>query len=387
MRWLLLLALAGCEAEAPQGSFVFDPSLGATARGLDPNVPILFLNRCADGCTIHPGPDDSRTDHSSIVSEESFISPFPHGDVKWKQTLRCVQELYEPFEIQVTDEDPGDLVHIESIVAGVASEIGMSGIGGIAPFACEVVPNGINFNFAGEIDHPIALCNVVGQESGHTIGLDHQMLCDDPMTYLPSCGEKKFQRVDAECGEFDPRECYCGGEIQNSYIGLLKALGPRVTPVDYGPLVEIKVPQDDEEVKPLFRVFAEVEEDHGVDRVELYIDGIAIGTATSAPYGFVAPASLALGDHVIRVKAFDNAGQEDEDRIDVTLIERLPRPDAGTFDAGEFPGRRPRAEVDAGFVDAGTAVIAEDRGCTCVVPRTTAPWWLLGLALVLRRRR
>ncbi len=386
-RLLLLLVLAGCEAEAPRGTFEVHPELASTARSLVPSPRILFLNRCAGGCTLYPGGEDSRTDHSSIVNEVSTISEFSWGNVKWKQTLRCVQKLYEPFEIQVTDRDPGDVPHVESIVAGFPSEIGRAGIGGIAPFACEVVDNGINFSFAGQYENPIALCNTVGQESGHTYGLDHQMLCDDPMTYLPSCGTKAFQRVDAQCGEFDPRECYCGGRIQNSYLGLLKVLGKRVTPVDYEPLVAIVVPEDEEEVVPLFRVYVDVQEDHAVDHVELFIDGVSVGTATAAPYGFNTSPDLALGEHELLARGYDSAGQEDEDHITVTLKERPPMPDAGFFDAGENPGHQIHPDPDAGFYDAGSRTLAKDSGCTCAGRRPGSSCFVLfGLLLLLAPR-
>lgn len=370
---------------------MFIEDIGASSQGLEPDVQILYLNRCEGGCALTPGPDDSRQNTSSIVPEPVTIAEFPHDDKVWKQTLRCVQEMYEPFEIRVTDQDPGNQPHVESIVAGHPRDLQMAHAGGVSPFTCGVILNGINFTFAELMGHPKALCYTVAQESGHTFGLDHQLLCDDPMTYLPSCGEKEFRRVDADCGERDPRECYCGGTIQNSYLGLLHILGPRVTPIDYTPLVDIVVPYDEEEVEPRFRVFAEIDDDEenpNVEIAELYIDGELIDTTTTAPYGFRTPADVPVGEHEITVRARDRGGQEDSDTITVTVVPERIRPDAGFFDAGPNPGRPARPEQDAGVADAGeTGPLEASDGCTAVPPGTSGPLLLLGLFLLWRRRR
>lgn len=391
---LCLLGVLACrdpKADEPRGSFIFIEDIGTSKQDLEPDVQILYLNRCRGGCTLTQGQDDSRQNTSSIISGTVTLSEFPHEDKVWKQTLRCVQEMYAPFEIQVTDQDPGDVPHVESIVAGHPRDLGMAGAAGVSPFTCGVILNGINYTFAEVIGHPTSLCYTVAQESGHTFGLDHQLLCDDPMTYLPSCGEKEFRRVDAECGEHDPRDCYCGGTIQNSYLGLLQILGPRVTPIDYTPLVDIVVPYDEEEVEPRFRVFAEIdddEEDPNVEAAELYIDGVLIGTTTTAPWGFRTPDDLSVGEHEITVRAWDRAGQEDADTITVTVVPAQIRPDAGFFDAGPNPGRPPRPAPDAGVADAAdTGALETSGGCAAMPPGATSPLLLAGLFLAWRRRR
>jgi hypothetical protein len=127
----------------------------------------------------------------------------------------------------VTDEDPGDAPHFESIVAGYAEDIGAGGAGGIAPFSCGVWGNSINFTFAETLGgNAQVLCEVVAQESGHVMGLEHAYLCEDPMTYLEGCGPKTFQDIDAQCGEFSVSPCGCGNETQNSVQHLLGIFGP-----------------------------------------------------------------------------------------------------------------------------------------------------------------
>ncbi|HRC59089.1 MAG TPA: polyketide synthase, partial [Kofleriaceae bacterium] len=89
-----------------------------------------------------------------------------------------------------------------------------------------VLENAISYTFAALMPEDAeALCVTAAQETGHTFGLDHQMLCNDPMTYLPACGKHYFRRMDAHCGEHDPRPCRCGDAFQNSYLTLLDTFG------------------------------------------------------------------------------------------------------------------------------------------------------------------
>jgi hypothetical protein len=131
--------------------------------------------------------------------------------------VSCVAALYQPFGVVVTDVDPGSAPHFEAIVAGAPGEIGASGIGGVSPFACGVIDNAITYSFANIYGSVQDICDTVAQESAHAFGLEHEYLCEDPMTYLTGCGAKVFQDVDAPCGELAPRDCECGGPTQNSF--------------------------------------------------------------------------------------------------------------------------------------------------------------------------
>lgn len=54
----------------------------AVAAGASSDEPprTLFLNRCVGGCTIEPGADDARTNHSSLVDGTSIVSEWAHSD-------------------------------------------------------------------------------------------------------------------------------------------------------------------------------------------------------------------------------------------------------------------------------------------------------------------
>jgi MYXO-CTERM domain-containing protein len=143
--------------------------------------------------------------------------------------VACVRDQYSRFDLNVVDQDPGEAAHFEAIVAGYPEDIGEGGgVGGIAPFTCNGVwENSINFTFAASLGgNAQVLCEVIAQESGHVMGLEHAYLCEDPMTYLDGCGPKTFQDIDAECGELSVRPCECGNATQNSVQHLLGLFGP-----------------------------------------------------------------------------------------------------------------------------------------------------------------
>jgi MYXO-CTERM domain-containing protein len=206
-------------------------ALTASPAHAEPAGAILYLDRCAGGCSVEPGVDDARADTSSLIAGPATLAEFRHGDAAWSEVVECVRATYAPFAIEVTDVDPGDAPHFEAKVAGEPADIGATGIGGLAPFDCGVIDNALTFSFAniyGDVDD---LCATVAQESAHAFGLEHEILCDDPMTYMDACGPKRFQDVEAPCGGYGERACECGGATQSSYRKLLEALGPAGAPV------------------------------------------------------------------------------------------------------------------------------------------------------------
>lgn len=189
---------------------------------------VIYLNRCAASCTLSPGTDDSRADRSSLLKSTVTVPAFDKGDQAWREVVDCVARLYAPYNIRVTDQDPGAAEHHEAIVAGDPGAAGFPvDFGGIAPFACAEIRNAITYSFANVWPSALDVCETVAQESAHAFGLDHVLLCTDPMTYLPACGPRRFQDVDALCGETEAHACACGGgATQNSHKTLLDVFGP-----------------------------------------------------------------------------------------------------------------------------------------------------------------
>ena len=240
---------------------------------------IIYLNRCVGGCRILPGNNaDSRTNTSPIpvgTATQYEIGEFSGGDDKWAQIVACVQESYAPYNVTVTDQDPGmAVIHHEAIIAGLSSDIGLpaddEGIGEVNG-DCSPYDNGISFTFANQISAVLEICAVASQESGHTWGMDHEFICDDPMTYLDGCGQKYFRNINAQCGEYAARDCKCGG-LQNSHQKLFDVFGPNPTPLA-SPTVTLAVPSNNSTVVNGFDVLGTAMTPRGISHVDLVLNG------------------------------------------------------------------------------------------------------------------
>ncbi len=213
-----------------------------------PALPI-YLNRW--GGTYFAGYDDASNNISSIIEGASAtVGPFQGTDTQWQTVLSCVQQQFAPFNVYVTDIEPTDGGYVEAVVGGTPDQIGQPfGVGGVAPynsFACQVIDDAVVYAFAdvyGTSANGLqSLCETVTQEVAHAFTLDHELLCEDPMTYLDGCGAKTFQNVFSPCGEYEERTCYCGDPAgQNSVQALLTLVGenegvePPPPPDDNGP--------------------------------------------------------------------------------------------------------------------------------------------------------
>lgn len=189
----------------------------------------LHLERCAGGCVYTPGFDNSCLNRSSIVSQTSSISAFEHGEPAWQELVACVQRVLDPYDVAVTDIDPGCTTpHWELVVAGTPGQIGQPpGVAGVSPFTCDVILNAPAFAFANLVTDMRELCWTVTHEFAHLLGADHELLQRDPMTYLDGCLVKRFAAAGADCGESTPRACCTGSSTQDSDALLISALGPR----------------------------------------------------------------------------------------------------------------------------------------------------------------
>ncbi|MBK9069419.1 MAG: hypothetical protein IPL79_00185 [Myxococcales bacterium] len=270
---------------------------------------LIYLNNCnvPDSCLVTYGPEDSRTNHSAIIDvDQGELSPFPYSATVWNDFVQCVRETLLPFDVEVTESDPGNVPHWENMVAGHPNDMGMSSdIAGVSPWSggCAVLNNTITFTYAeNHNESAYQLCWTAVQEVAHSWGLDHEMLVKSPMTYLSGQLPKRFQNVDAFCGEDQNRPCECGPSKQNSWEYLMNLFGPS-TPIP--PTVSISVPPDGARVAQGFAVKAIYNDDVGVEKAELYIDGVLISTGTSEPFVFNAPTDLAPGMHQVVVRAYD----------------------------------------------------------------------------------
>ncbi|MCE9580140.1 MAG: hypothetical protein K8W52_43895 [Deltaproteobacteria bacterium] len=192
---------------------------------------VIFLDGRALAVTA--GDDDAAQLRSSVIAHQRRsrvqVPGWQGGAARWREVVACVRDLYAPFDVEVTDRVPATDDYLRVVVGGRPGDIGASRtFTGLAPFNGGVIPRAIVFAFAAQVGHdPRAVCEVIGMETAHAYGLDHEHDCRDVMTYLPPCGPKVFVDVDARCGEATVRACEGGAATQNSYRRLRDVLGLR----------------------------------------------------------------------------------------------------------------------------------------------------------------
>ena len=219
---------------APPSS-VATSSLRADPSSARARSRTIYLNR--DGAILRPGDNDARLSTSSIVQQPTHLTPWDIDDETWDETVACVRDLYARFDVTVTDEDPGDVPHLEAVFGGHPADVGLpDNVAGVSPFTtdCSVIESSVVFTFTDVLpDDPRVMCEVMAQEIAHSFGADHELLAEDPMTYLDYAGERTFQDELASCGEDSPRPCgidsYVCSRKQNSVQLLASRLGLRGT--------------------------------------------------------------------------------------------------------------------------------------------------------------
>lgn len=208
---------------------------------------VIYLARTP--LELTPGEDDAPAGVSSVVGAKAnkpVKVPGWKGTAKgWKQVVTCVQKLWAPFDVEVTDQRPEGDDYILVAVGGRPGDIGETNkrVGGLAPFSGDVIPKAVVFAFSQQLANQVTpVCETIGMEVAHAYGLDHGYDCKDVMTYLKPCGAKKFLDKDIACGEGKKRPCVGGAATQNSYQRLLAILGPRKVGTAAAPVPEPAAP-------------------------------------------------------------------------------------------------------------------------------------------------
>jgi hypothetical protein len=374
--------------EPPRTSWVWvDPikDLAADAVASDHIAKVIYVNRCVGGCTIQPGQNDARANTSSIANSTAVLSEYMWGQEKWDATMDCIKDVYSPYDVLVTDVDPGqEVFHHEAILAGTPGEIGLGpNIGGIAPSSCSPLNNVISFSFANssasQSGDPLQNCWTVAQESAHAFGLpNHVFNCLDPMTYLPGCGKKFFRNKSFGCGDFEPMPCSCSGATQNSHVELRTVFGDGVQPAP--PTVSILLPNENDQVQNNFIVFWDAQDPRLVAHSELWINGSKYLEVAGHDYSTradnydVATPALPDGYIDIEIKAYNGLGSEAI--ATTTVLKGAPCANADScFDFQECNDGRcayPAAtaqlgdscEIDFHCVDSVCGQVGKSKSCT-----------------------
>ena len=325
---IVALLASTAAADRPRTVVVARPNTDVNPAAVSSNV--IFLDRCANNCNIVSGSDDSRTDRSSIGS--GLLQAFNCGDTVWQQVVSCMKDVFSPYNVTITDVDPGTATHLEIKIAGSPGNIGLpNGVGGIATQTCSSYQsNALVFDFGNVWGCDVnEICSTAAQEIAHTWSLDHVTDRTDPMTYFAYSGVRYYHDgvvCGSDCTDSSGRVCSVGtsgcrgpfGEACNTnmehtchcsstsaqndnmfILGLFGAGNP--TP----PTVTITKPANGASVAPGFAIDSTVTSPYGVTMAELRVDGTLVTTATTLPYVFNAPMTLAPGTHTVEVTGYD----------------------------------------------------------------------------------
>jgi hypothetical protein len=332
---------------------------GATAP-----TNIIFMNRCASGCTVSPGTTDNRTDNSDIATQLSSLAAFNQGDAAWQTVMTCMRGTFSRFNVQITDVDPGTSPHLEVMVAGLASQLKSnpplsSNVGGIADVSCQTIPgncdtfipNAMVFAFANASFYagaPLDICATAAQEIAHTWGLDHVVDNTDPMTYNTFGGMRQY-KDNQQCGSdcFNGQTAFgvtcqgSGGSATHVCLATNTQTQDEVSTIHtlFGssgptPTVSITSPAKNAVVPGGFEIDVTCTATDGVSNVTATIGGVSAGTKTAAPFKFTAPKQLANGPYTISATCTATGGGTATAMVDIT--QGVPCTTAGDCKATEI---------------------------------------------------
>jgi len=345
--WSLAIFLATLAAPAaalaapavrPRSAMVWEPVDPAIARS-QVNSHIIYLNRCpVSGCAVVEGTTSSVSDPVRSSLGHGVLSAFTQGDKVWGTVVDCMKEVYAPFNVQITEVDPGAEPHFEIIFGGKPQELGMeSGLGGVSPFSCmPYIPNSVVFVFDVWDNNAEEICATAAQEIAHSFAIDHGTEPSDPMTYFSYAGRRHYKNAQVQCGSdcdaqhrsplgatctgptFQNHECACGNGAQTQNdVQIIHALFGDVAPSP--PAVRITAPRPGDTVTAGFPVSTEITDDTSVVSAELRVDGELIQSATGNPRGFTGPLQLTDGTHTIEVTGYDDLGTPGRARVQVVV--------------------------------------------------------------------
>ena len=240
---------------------------------------LVFLNRA--GGTYTPGRNNSTNNTSSIPKRNVRVAAYEGTNDDWSKVVACVKDQFASYNVTITDQDPGAAAHIEAVVGDGPQALDLdAGVGGISPFTCGVIERSIVYVFSKVLRGVQSECEVIAHEVGHSLGLEHEYLCEDPMTYLHGCGEKTFQDRPAQCGTYSAVACECGKPTQNTVEKLLANVGPAIDepndpptdPEDAAPQITVLSPANGATLpgNSDLSVSVQVSDDDGISDVRLY---------------------------------------------------------------------------------------------------------------------
>jgi len=217
---------SGTDAAAADGAS--SDAADDAAPCVPPGSPVvLFLDRAGGSWT--PGATDSRSNLSALLGAATSVPAWTIAPASWTALMACVVQKFKPFNVQVTDVDPGvAATHLEVVFAPGNLPL-FGGAAANGPATCAVVPNSVAFVSTTYADANLDNgCAAVASVVGSSLGLEPVTACPDAMAYpIASCATAAFTNVALSCGTTVAKTCDCqAGSTQNSYARILAVTGP-----------------------------------------------------------------------------------------------------------------------------------------------------------------
>jgi MYXO-CTERM domain-containing protein len=392
----------------------------------------IFVNM--DGANLVCGNGDNATTNSSVIAcQYGFTGNYPsYGgtDAQRQSVVDAVKQDWAPFNAVITTTRPNSGPYT-MCMTGPANHPFGNGVLGIAPLDCynQSMPNNIVFAFhsASQLGGFLGAntqATTISQEVAHAYGLEHVASSSDIMNPYNQGGNPAFtDTCIGLVGNGQPIQCgsqhlqYCANGQQNSYqelIGLWGASDPDDTP----PNVVVSYPYDGDvfEIGADFTITCEANDNETVASVQLWIDGMQMGsTKTASPYAWEAT-DIPEGTYEIYCVATDDWDNTAMSPVISISVEEGGMPGDGGADTGGDSGGDGDGDgdtgassdsdsggssgsggtdggVDEGGLPPGFGLDQSDGGCACTSedPRSRSGAWmlimLLGLPLARRRPR
>lgn len=180
---------------------------------------ILYLDRFG-GDYVPASHDDAKRNASVIFDRPRTLPPWPGDDIHWADLTACVRTALAPFNIAVTETDPGDVPHLEIVFTDQHWDD--PAITHLIPSACRP-GNEIEVIFGHAFSNPTRACEVAMDGFAEmTALLGPAENCLDFTSPAADCGVRFFQDLEMQCvdASLQPAQCRCGGTTENTYAAL-----------------------------------------------------------------------------------------------------------------------------------------------------------------------